>query len=577
MILAVRANEPTFRTVRFSPGLNLILAERTKESTRKDSRNGLGKSTVFEIIDFCLGGRATKGEGIVRNELADWVFSVDLQLGGREITMTRSVAQPRKIRLYEEAAGAREGLDIVVGADEISRRLGRLAFGLTEWEESESYAPTFRSLFSYLVRHGGEAYLSPFFHHRHQQDWDQQVNIAYHLGLNWEDARAARLLVEDGKLVKALKQASKISTFAARLGTQGELEVERVRLTAAIASQHRRLEAFRVHEDYRAIELKANELTEAIHRLSNANQQDRRFLSLYDQQMSAETQGRLGPAQVADVYSELGVAFPDGVRHRLDQVESFHAAVVRNRRSFLEDEIDRLSRAIAAREMEIEALDADRAAQMQILKTHGALDEYRALQALLTDSRTRLGDIEARIARLRELNDASTELTIRKRQVEQRARLRFDELTAQRDRAISLFNANTEALYQAPGNLIIDVGQSGFRFNVEIERADSEGVSNMKIYCFDLMLSQLWASRPTQLGFLMHDSTLFDPVDERQVASALLLAKSEAERLGFQYVCALNSDALPHSELPDDFLEAVHVAVLLTDTTEDGMLLGRRF
>ena len=255
MILAVRANEPSFRTVRFSPGLNLILAERTRESTRKDSRNGLGKSTVFEIIDFCLGGRATKGEGIVRNELADWVFSVDLQLGGRELTMTRSVDEPRKIRLYEEAAGAREGLDIVVGADEISRRLGRLAFGLTEREESESYAPAFRSRLDIWFAMAGEAYLSPFFHHRHQQDWDQQVNIAYHLGLQWEDARAARLLVDDGKLVKALKQASKTSTFAARLGTQGELEVERVRLTAAITSQHRRLEAFRVHEegDHRVI------------------------------------------------------------------------------------------------------------------------------------------------------------------------------------------------------------------------------------------------------------------------------------------------------------------------------------
>ncbi len=61
MISAVRANKPTFRTVRFQPGLNLILAERTKESTRKDSRNGLGKSTVLEIVQFCLGARATKG------------------------------------------------------------------------------------------------------------------------------------------------------------------------------------------------------------------------------------------------------------------------------------------------------------------------------------------------------------------------------------------------------------------------------------------------------------------------------------------------------------------------------------
>ncbi|MHB1538561.1 MAG: ABC-three component system protein [Acidimicrobiales bacterium] len=577
MIVAIRANKSTFRTVRFKPGLNLIFAERTKESTRKDSRNGLGKSTVFDIVHFCLGGRATKGKGIVRDDLADWVFSVDLELGGRALTLTRSVAEPRKIQLHENGASPGDGLDIVAGTDEISRRLGRLAFGLTEQEESTNYAPTFRSLFSYLVRRGSEAYLSPFLHHQRQQAWDQQVNVAYHLGIDWEDAREAKLLADDSKLVKALKQASKSSAFTNRVGTQGELEVERVRLTTVIEAQRRRLEEFRVHEDYRAIEVRANELTEVIHRLSNSNQQDRRFLGLYQQQMSDEAQGRLGPAQVADVYTELGLRFPDGVRQRLDQVEVFHNAVVHNRRAFLEDEIDRLEKAISEREAEIQVLDAERARQMQVLKTHGALDEYQELQARLTELQTRLGDIEARIARLRELTDASSQLIIRKRQMEQRARLRFDELTTQRDRAISLFNANTEALYQAPGNLIIDVGPSGFRFNVEIERADSEGVSNMKIYCFDLMLSQLWTTRQTRLGFLMHDSTLFDPVDERQVASALLLAKNEAERLGFQYICAMNSDAYPRDELPDDLSIDDHMAVLLTDTTEDGMLLGRRF
>ncbi len=576
MILEVRANKPSFRTVRFKPGLNLIFAERTKESTRKDSRNGLGKSTVFEIIHFCLGGRATKGKGILRDELVDWVFSVDIQFGSRVLTLTRSVAEPGKIQLHEVGTDAEPGVDIVAAPDEISWRLGRLAFGLTEQEESLNYAPTFRSLFSYLARRGSEAYLSPFFHHRQQQAWDQQVNVAYHLDINWEDAREAKLVADDGKLVKALKQASKSSVLASRVGTQGELEVERVRLATMIEAQQRRLGEFRVHEDYRAIEIRANELTESIHSLSNANQQDRRFLALYQQQMSEEVD-RLGPAQVADVYAELGLALPDGVRQRLDQVEAFHTAVVQNRRSFLDDEIDRLKSAVSKRETEIGTLDAERAVQMQVLRTHGALDEYQELQARLTESRTRLGDVEARITRLRELTDASSQLTIRKRQVEQRARLRFDELITQRDRAIAQFNRNTEALYQAPGNLIIDVGPSGFRFNVEIERADSEGVSNMKIFCFDLMLSQLWATRASRLGFLMHDSTLFDPVDERQVASALLLAKSEAERLGFQYICAMNSDACPRDELPGDFSIDEHVAVLLTDTTDDGMLLGRRF
>ena len=82
---------------------------------------------------------------------------------------------------------------------------------------------------------------------------------------------------------------------------------------------------------------------------------------------------------------------------------------------------------------------------MQVLRTHGALDEYQELQARLTESRTRLGDIEARIARLRELTDASSQLTIRRRHMEQRARLRFYELIVQRDRAISLFNLERAA------------------------------------------------------------------------------------------------------------------------------------
>jgi uncharacterized protein YydD (DUF2326 family) len=577
VIAAVRANKSTFRTVRFKPGLNLIFAERTKESTVKDSRNGLGKSTVIEIIHFCLGGRATSGKGIMRDELSDWVFSVDVELGGQAWTLTRSVSEPRTIQIHEQASEAIGPEYTTVAPDELSRRLGRLAFGLTEREESGKFMPSFRSLFSYLVRRGPAAYLSPFSHNAKQQEWDKQVNIAYHLDINWEDAREAQLVREDAKLVSALKKAAKSTTFASTLGSEGELEVERVRLATSIEIERRRLEQFRVHEDYRAIELRANELTEAIHRLSNENQQDRRFLALYQEQMVNESGGQPQAGNVSAVYEELGVSFPDAVRHRLDQVEAFHAAVVQNRRSFLADEVDRLERAIEARELEAEALDRERSGHMKVLRTHGALEEYQALQDRVNESVTRLGDIETRIKRVRELADAANVLAIRKRQVEQGSRLRFEELTAQRDRAIAQFNANTEALYEVPGNLIIDVGPSGLRFNVEIERADSEGVGNMKIFCFDLMLSQVWASRPIGLGFLIHDSTLFDPVDERQVASALVLAQAEAERLGFQYICAMNSDAYPHAELPQAFGLEQHVAVLLTDTTENGMLLGRRF
>jgi uncharacterized protein YydD (DUF2326 family) len=575
VITAVRANKSSFHPVQFGAGLNLILAERTKESTKKDSRNGLGKSTLIEIIHFCMGARALKGQGVVRDELSDWIFTVDLNLDGQAVSLERSVGEPAKIHVTRGEGLGRD--TITMKPDDLNRLLGQLAFGLPYGKEQPLFSPSFRSLVSYLVRRGPEAFTKFQEHHSKQAEWDKQVNLAYLLDIDWDDAREAQLVKEDAKTVSALKRAAKSQLFTHTMGSEGELEVARVRLGVAVEADRQRLRGFRVHEDYRLIEVKANELTERIHKLSNDNQQDRQFLALYEQQLVEESASALPSDQLQKVYGELGFEFPGRVKARLDQVDAFHAAVVENRRSFLEEEIRRLQLTVAGRDRQIEALDAERASQMMVLRTHGALEEYQTLQARVTDGETRLGDIEARIARLRELGNASTQLGIRKQQVERRTRIRFDELKPQRDRAIRLFNENTEALYQVPGNLIIDVGPSGIKFDVEIERAESEGVSMMKILCFDLMLSQLWVERTPNLGFLIHDSTLYDPVDERQVASALRLARSEAERLGFQYICALNSDKVPTSELPAGFVTDQEIAVTLTDRTEDGTLLGQRF
>ena len=142
--------------------------------------------------------------------------------------------------------------------------------------------------------------------------------------------------------------------------------------------------------------------------------------------------------------------------------------------------------------------------------------------------------------------------------------------------AVRLFNANSEALYEAPGRLAIDVKETGYDFRVEIERAKSEGIESMKIFCYDLMLAQLWASKPISPRVLIHDSTLYDGVDERQKAHALKLVAREAEQHDFQYICLLNSDSLPSAELMQDFDIDKYVRVILTDQI-DCCLLGLRY
>jgi len=144
---------------------------------------------------------------------------------------------------------------------------------------------------------------------------------------------------------------------------------------------------------------------------------------------------------------------------------------------------------------------------------------------------------------------------------------------------MDLFNRNSRFLYDAPGRLIINVGDNGFQFRVEISRDGSEGIDNMKIFCYDLMLAQLWAEsdRESSPRILIHDSTIFDGVDERQVRLALELADRESRIYGFQYICTLNSDMVPYSEFAADFDFDSFVRLRLTDESDEGGLLGIRF
>ena len=158
------------------------------------------------------------------------------------------------------------------------------------------------------------------------------------------------------------------------------------------------------------------------------------------------------------------------------------------------------------------------------------------------------------------------------------ARRDLTEREPETSEAIRLFNAFSQLLYESPGNLLIDLtDNAGYRFDVEIERSGSEGVGSMKIFCYDLMLSRLWAHRDESVGFLVHDSSLYDPVDERQVARALRLAAEQSTEFGFQYICMLNSDKLPEARFMDGFDVDAHVAVTLSDETPEQSLLGIRF
>jgi uncharacterized protein YydD (DUF2326 family) len=584
MIRGVRANHDSFRTVTFSPGFNVVLADKTDKSTHKDSRNGVGKSLILEIIHFCLGGH--KGTSLKKPELAAWDFTLDLTLGGREISVTRSLERPGRVLLTGDTSLIPAEFERTLELNGVSIRdtawtkiLGQFAFGLPLSGPDEQFAPRFRSLFPFFARSGREAFADAFRHHRQMQIGEQQICNAFLLGLGWKYARQWHILRQQEKLLKAYEAASEAGVAHAFAGSLGELEADRVRLEQTAAKTAENLSRFRVHPEYDRIESEASELTSRIHELANENVKAGRLLRQYERSIADEglvDAEAPGLEALNRVYVEAGVALPGLVRKRFDDVREFHQALIAGRRSFLANEITRLRLEIDDRKARLLTLDGDRAERMAILQTHGALAEYSRLQNLHQNALSRLSEIRQQIKELTDLEEGKSKLKIELETLRQTTRRDLEERAVAREKAIALFNANSQALYEAPGNLIIDVAKNGYQFAVEIERAGATGIENMKVYCYDLTLIQLWSQRPHSPEILIHDSPIFHGVDERQRALAWSRAAGESEALRFQYICMINSDEIPPPEVMGGFDLRPYVRIELTDLP-NGCLLGLRF
>ena len=430
MIHAVRSNKPSFKGVEFQPGFNVVLADRTKESSERDSRNGLGKTTLIEIIHFCLGARHRRNKGLMVTPLKGWAFTLEMTVNGRELSVTRSTDNPSLIILdgdVRDFSDSNENLYgmLELGISDWNSLLGELFFGLDR-EQGPKYHPTFRSLFFLFGSSRQRCFpLLHSSHHRSQSEWDKQVNNAFLLGLEWEHAGQLQQLKDEEKLLKGLRRAAIEGLLDGMIGTLGNLEAERARLDADVRSRSQDLDSFRVHPQYKEIEKELNELTTTIQQLSNANLAEGTLADLY--RSSLEEDQAPDAVEVLEVYQAVGVAMPELVRRRLDEVKDFHRQILVNRRAYLESEIQRIETNRNQRELRIQASIERRAQFLEVLQTHGALQEYTRLQELHLGLIARRNELDSRINNLKRFEQGRSEVRVKKELLLQTARREVEE------------------------------------------------------------------------------------------------------------------------------------------------------
>ncbi len=332
---------------------------------------------------------------------------------------------------------------------------------------------------------------------------------------------------------------------------------------------------YQVLPEYHNLEQEANQLTRELGTLADENTTDRLLLAELQEALNQESDPSL--TDLESLYEEAGVILPNSIVRRFEEVRLFHKSIITNRRSYLGNEVVAARQRIRVRDQRMPEISARLARIMAMLQSYGALDQFTKLQSELSAQEAKTELLRQRFLAAERLESERNELAFERNQLEVRLRQDYHEQAEVLRDAILAFGKFSSALYENPGNLTISTSSNGPQFDVRIDGAKSGGINNMQIFCFDMMLMQLCAERHVGPGFLVHDSHLFDGVDERQVAKALQLGENAARDLHFQYIVTMNSDAIPR-DLPDNFnLDNYILPIRLTDATENGGLFGTRF
>jgi len=588
MIKSVRSNNPKFTNVEFHNGYNIILADRTKidnKDDKKQSRNGAGKTTLIEIIHFCLGSSVRKGS-IFRNEnLKSWSFTLSIEINGALYELTREVDNTGRIYIegdlsllnwdlkYEQKS---KRYYIVSG--NLNRELLENFFGIKEKTNKVKYSPSFRDLISYCIRRSPDGFRDAFEYFPKQKEYSRQCCNAFFLGLNMKYASDFQEIKDKVKGIEDYKKAAKSGVIGNVSLNIGELNTEVITKQKDLEKLKSQLDSFEVYPQYSEISKEADTLTDFIHQINNTLTLRKQLLNKYEQSVKEETINTTAD-EIEMIYKEAGFLFENNIRRKLEDVILFHQTLIKNRKEYLQSEVEQIRKEISELENNLKSKSDKRAEILTVLKTHGALEEYTKIQERYSIIKQLYEDAKKRLEAAEHVENSKSKLKIENQELLIKSRQDYGERIDVIKTAVSLFKSNTEFLYPEAGTLTIDLKEKGYIFGVDIKNSKSQGVGYMKVFCYDMLLAELGIGKEKHPDFLIHDSQIFDGVDERQIARALMLAKNKIESIGFQYICIMNSDMVPINEFDNEFKQFFYESVVLKldDKTENGGLLGIRF
>lgn len=584
------SNRREFTPINFNDGLSVVYAEiRLPENRELDTHN-LGKTTIGELIDFCLLKGKSNSSFLYKNEsrFATFTFYLELELtDGTYLTIARPVNPGSKVDfLRTKEPTAPENLGSITEWDHTSvpfKRAKRLLDGMLELNALQPWG--FRQLVGYLIRTQYD-YQDVFqlrkFSGKHQ-DW--KPFVAHLLGMEAESAIALYSKRE------ALTEANeRLQTLSREWGSE---ETDPSVLDALIAVKRRdvesrtqTLESFNFEDEDRRV---TKDVVETIEfEAARLNEEKYHLSQLFQRLQDSLKQETIvfSPRQAEKLFQEAGVVLGDQLKRNYEQLIAFNRAITQERRDALQSQIVECRDRLSAIEPELRRLNSERAKSLEFLRESESLVKYKELGRELAQLQSDLNVLEIKrrsVARLAELRREQRRLSEEYGHLQTSVEQQIEEISKNEESLFgNLRRYFTEIIYDVLGqNAILAIkinSQGGLEFVAEFvgesgtATSEDRGTSYKKLLCiaFDLAMLRSYVDVPFA-RFVYHDGAL-EQLEPRK-RQKLLEVFREYAAYGLQPVISVLDSDLPEAlDSSATSVSSKEVVLTLHDQGDEGRL-----
>ena len=568
-LISLTANKETFKPVVFNSksGINLIVASQKNpnNSDKGDTTNGVGKSLLISLIHFCLG---SSSKPAFKNELKGWEFALKFKIIDKEYLAERSTENQRKIKLNNEELSLKE----------FNNKLKDLVFEIPE-DVSEL---SFRSLLPFFIRPTKASYTDERNPNAINKPFQIQMTNAYLLGLDVLLAQEKHKLKAEKDRIKELVKNLKSDNYLKDFFTgKKDVSLSQQELIEKIEVLEGNLKNFIVAEDYYEIQNEANDLKSDIERLQQKLELIKIQISNIDE--SRKITPDIEKGKIEQIYNEASIILQQDTIKQLEELEKFYTHLTINREKRLLDQKNELLRKLSdlKRSKHEKSIQLD--SKLKYLDAHQALDIFTKMTNNLSDLKSKKENLDQYETILNGYSEANR--TIQKSQIEESEKTAnylkdAGEIISQTN---DFFRSLVKRFYpNAAAGITIhnNEGDNQIRYDIDakIEFDKSDGIGNVKTFCYDLTL--LLKGFGHKVDFLFHDSRLLDGVDPRQKYEILMILNEFIESNKKQYILTVNYNQLEEIkplfskiEDYDDFVKE-NTILELKDSDPKDKLLG---